>query len=82
VARVAYVGLKAGVRPVEIDLDPGEVTEVWREFRRLIAAYADPRTGYTARRAMMKDTDASDYDHLSRFGEWDVTHDAQPEDLA
>lgn len=82
VARVAYVGLKSGVRPVEIDLDPGQVAEVWHEFRRLIAAYADPQTGYTARRAMMKDTDASDYDHLSRFGEWDVTHDARPEDLA
>jgi hypothetical protein len=31
---------------------------------------------------MAKDSDASDYDHLSRFGEWDETAAVTPEDLA
>jgi hypothetical protein len=37
--------------------------------------YADLTTGYTARRAMHSKDDQSDYDQLSRFGEWDITDD-------
>lgn len=81
VAKVVYVGLKAGVRPSEIELEPGKVAEVWAEFGRLMAAYFHPTQGYTARRAMEKTTDVSDYDHLSRFGEWDETQDPVREDV-
>ena len=35
-----------------------------------------------ARRALENGTDPSDYDHLSRFGEWDMTDDPAPEDLS
>ncbi|MES2542527.1 MAG: hypothetical protein V4583_18405, partial [Pseudomonadota bacterium] len=80
--RVVYVGLKAQLKTQEITLDPGQVAETWAEFTRLIAAYARPGQGYTARRALESVRDASDYDHLSRFGEWDLTADPVPEDLS
>ncbi len=81
VARVVYVGLKAELKMVDIPLNPGQVAETWAEFTRLIAAYARPAQGYTARRALESVRDASDYDHLSRLGEWDLTASPVPEDL-
>ena len=82
VARVVYVGLKAELKMVDIPLSPGQVAETWAELTRVIAAYARPGQGYTARRALESVRDASDYDHLSRFGEWDLTADPVPEDLS
>lgn len=81
VAEATYIGL--GTKPVEqpAPLDEVPVTQIWGEFQQLIQAYTNPDQGYTARRALQKDTDASDYDHLSRFGEWDVTDDPDPEVL-
>lgn len=73
VARIVFVGLKADLKIVETTLQPGDLARVWDEFARLIAAYAQPSQGYTARRALKSERDASDYDHLSRFGEWDMT---------
>ena len=82
VARVIYYGVKEGVKPAEIILEPGKVATVWAEFGTLMAAYSRQTRGYTARRAMQKTSDPGDYDHLARFGEWDVTADPVPEDLA
>jgi ATP-dependent helicase/nuclease subunit B len=82
VARLAYVSLKAGQRPTDVPLAPDTLARVWADFGKLVATYGNPRTGYTARRAMQKDRDASDYDHLSRLGEWDMTDNPWPEDLA
>ncbi len=82
VERAAFISLKPG-DPKEVpapleDMDP---EKVWEEFTQLITAYLDPDKGFTARRALMKDTDIADYDHLSRFGEWDVTDQAESETL-
>ncbi|MGL4235241.1 double-strand break repair protein AddB [Tabrizicola sp.] len=82
VARVIYVGLKAELKTVPIDLQPGEVAEVWAEFAKLIGSYARPSQGYTARRALESTRDTTDFDHLSRFGEWDLTDDPTPQDVA
>jgi double-strand break repair protein AddB len=73
VARIVFVGLKAELKLAEPRVNPGDVTQVWSEFGQLIASYARPTQGYTARRAMQTDRTPSDYDHLSRLGEWDVT---------
>lgn len=81
VAKVAFVGLKAELKLVETVLEPGQVGKVWDEFVQLMTNYAQPSQGYTARRALMKEEDPSDYDHLSRFGEWDQTDDPTPEGL-
>lgn len=82
VARLSFVGLKAELAVETTDLQPGELAETWAEFGRLMASYARRDQGYTARRALEKGTDPSDYDHLSRFGEWDMTDDPAPEDLS
>ncbi|OCX61576.1 double-strand break repair protein AddB [Thioclava sp. SK-1] len=57
------------------------VAESWAKFEMLIAQYFDPKQGYTAQRAMELQSHASDYGHLSRFGEWELSDEAVPEDL-
>jgi len=47
--------------------------QVLSDLEKLLAAFNDPALGYTARRRMAKDAHPSDYDHLSRFGEWDMS---------
>ncbi|MHA6347216.1 double-strand break repair protein AddB [Roseivivax sp. CAU 1761] len=73
VAGAAYIGLgsKAGEVPAPLEEMPPDA--VWAELAELIRRYLDPDKGYTARRAMAEDRLPSDYDHLSRLGEWDVT---------
>jgi double-strand break repair protein AddB len=73
VAGIAFVGVKAEMKIVQTEMRPGQVAGVWEDFGRLIAAYARPSQGYTARRALKSERDVSDYDHLSRFGEWDMS---------
>lgn len=77
IAAATYIQLKPGdPKEVPAPLADSPPEKTWEEFCALIAAYMDEEKGYTARRALMKDTDIADYDHLSRFGEWDVTDDA------
>lgn len=45
---------------------------------QLISAFRDGRAGYTPRMRLMGDRDHSDYDHLSRLGEWSLS-DLPPE---
>ncbi|SFD68181.1 double-strand break repair protein AddB [Roseivivax sediminis] len=82
IAGLAYIGLSsdAGEKPLDLDVAPPD--EVWAEFERLIAGMLEEDHGFTARRAMQEDAAASDYDHLSRLGEWEVTDPAAKERLA
>ncbi len=76
VAQVEYIGL--GTKPGgPIDLGDDLVSRTWQELHDLTTAYQAPDQGYAARRAMALRTDVSDYDHLSRFGEWDEGQPAQ-----
>lgn len=80
VARAAFIGLSpANRKVVDAPLDDLPPAEAWAGLARLIAAYAERDKGYTARRALLKDEEAGRYDHLARFGEWDVTDPASPE---
>jgi len=81
VSKITYVGIKGEVKQVDTDLTPEDITVIWADFQKLIHAYARPTQGYTARRAMFETTRASDYDHLSRHGEWDISDDPNPEDV-
>lgn len=81
VAQITYVGVKGDLKEETSAMDPGQVTRVWEEFTALIESYAHPQQGYTARRAMFETKDLSDYDHLSRYGEWDQTTTPRPEDV-
>jgi len=76
-----FIGLGSTPGEVAAPLDEEPPEKVWAEFGALIAAYFQPEQGFTARRAMQKDKDVGDYDQLARFGEWDRTDAAMPEDL-
>jgi hypothetical protein len=47
----------------------------------LIAAYRRQRQGYTARRIVASQRFEGEYDHLSRYGEWDQTKPAEPQEV-
>ena len=47
------------------------------KFHLLIERYLNPDQGFTARRAMFRIEDNSDYDGISRFGEWSIEDNAQ-----
>ena len=79
VARISYIGLTPGKPPVETEMTTEILDDVWNGMINLIRHYMDHRTGYAARRAMAKASTPSDYDHLSRFGEWQTSDEAVPE---
>ena len=53
----------------------------WERLQTLITAYFRPDKGYSARRAVFKAEQTGDYDHLARFGEWQMSDIPVPEDL-
>ena len=79
VAGYSYIALGGDGAPREMDYDAALVMETWAGLHGLLAAYLREDTGFTARRAMQKVAEAGDYDHLSRFGEWEVTDAPLPE---
>ncbi len=82
VARAVYISLTpSDPKESAAPLEDAPTDQVWEDFTRLMRAYSCPTRGYTARRALLRDTDSGDYDHLARFGEWDVTDTPEREDL-
>ena len=77
VARITYIGLGAGEKLVETDVTGEMLDAQWQRFGLLIACYQQAETGYAARRAVFETRFARDYDHLSRFGEWQMSDRAQ-----
>lgn len=75
VADLRYIRLGGDGAEVVLDCDSGTLDTMADKLAQLIAAYDDPAKGYTARRAMMKEADPSDYDQLSRHGEWSLADD-------
>jgi len=81
VARAVFIGMGGSYKEVPAPLDAEPPARVWAELHQLIGAYFEPDQGFTARRMLHKDSDAGDYDHLARFGEWDRSATSEPEDL-
>ena len=77
VARITYVGLGSGEKAVETEIDQALLAEQWARFTQLIQAYAKVETGYVARRAVFETRFKLDYDHLARFGEWQMSDRAE-----
>jgi len=73
VSQVAYIGLGAKADFKAFDMDVAMIGKTRDELAELIAAYRQRAKGYTARRVVETQAFAGDYDHLSRFGEWDYT---------
>ena len=71
VASAVYIGLGPDPKEQAAPLDEVSAAQIWAEFTKLMAAYADPARGYPSRNATFKEDDVADYDQLARFGEWD-----------
>ena len=81
VARISYLGLGSTPKLVSTEITPQIIGETWESLHRLIGQYMQRSKGYTARRAMFETNFPGDYDHLSRFGEWDMTSPATAADV-
>lgn len=79
VSQVAYIGLGSTPKNVSVPLENAEIQAVAEEFQDLIRAYQDPDQGYTSRRAVHQVRFGGDHDHLARYGEWDDSHDPDPQ---
>ncbi len=77
VAGAAFVGVGSSFRLVEAPVSGADLTEHRAKMAKLLRDYLRPDQGFTARRAMKSDSDASPYDGLARRGEWEVTDEAE-----
>lgn len=76
-----HIGLGSDAGEFSARLTPDVIAESWAGLHRLIGAYARHETGYTARRAVFEARIDGDYDHLARFGEWEMSDAPVPEDV-
>jgi RecB family exonuclease len=78
---ITYIGLGASPKQDTSTPDDAILGQVWEELHHLIGEYMSPDRGYVSRRAMHGERFPGDYDHLARFGEWEMTDDPKPEDV-
>jgi double-strand break repair protein AddB len=81
VAGAEFIAVNTTMKNVPAPLDQQPPSQVWGELETLFGNWHDPTRGYTARLALFSKTDQSDYDHLSRYGEWDTSDDPEPQVL-
>ena len=74
-----YIDLSSRLRDQKNALDGKDLIKVFDNFCTLISSYHDRYRGYSARRAVFETRWEGEYDHLSRFGEWDHTQKPEPE---
>ncbi|MEO0358343.1 MAG: double-strand break repair protein AddB, partial [Pseudomonadota bacterium] len=67
----AYIGVGSKLNTMHANADDTEDT--WLGLIRLIGKFQKQNQGYASRRAMQLVNVAGRYDHLARYGEWDVT---------
>jgi ATP-dependent helicase/nuclease subunit B len=79
VERAVFIGLTGEPKQVPAPLEEAPTGRTWAELKDLITRYMDPGQGYLSRRAMKTKDMPGDYDQLARFGEWDITDEADPE---
>jgi ATP-dependent helicase/nuclease subunit B len=73
VVMASFIGLGSTPKEEPMPIADEDIETARAGFHKLMKTYADPNQGYTARRALFRVEDFSEYDQLSRFGEWDVT---------
>ena len=68
-----FIGVNPAMKSVPAPLETSPAAVVWQEFQKLVAAWDSPSRGYTSRLALFSKDDRGAYDHLARYGEWDLT---------
>ncbi|MEZ5733463.1 MAG: double-strand break repair protein AddB [Paracoccaceae bacterium] len=81
VEAVSYIQLGGEGAEKTTAIEGDLLAGVWSKLERLIAAYDRRQTGYAARRAVFEARQEGDYDHLARFGEWQMSDPPVPEDV-
>lgn len=76
VAEALYVGIGRAFALAPAPVDAATLDEHRDRLIALAGRYRQRRQGYAARRAMARDSEASDYDGLSRLGEWALSDPA------
>lgn len=78
VALITYIGLGAAQKIEETEITAELLAQEWAKLTKLISRYMDRDTFYAARRALFEQRYERSYDHLARFGEWQMTDRAEP----
>jgi ATP-dependent helicase/nuclease subunit B len=81
VSRITYVGLGSAGKVEEDEIDPVRIAQIKAGIHQLIGKYMSRAQGYASRRAVFMEKFPGDYDHLARFGEWEMTDDPSPVDV-
>ncbi|WP_136683067.1 double-strand break repair protein AddB [Falsirhodobacter xinxiangensis] len=81
VARISYIGLGASAKVEETVMTPEIMGKAWESLHELVGQYLTREQGYPSRRAMFGERFPGDYDHLARFGEWEMQDPSMPEDV-
>jgi ATP-dependent helicase/nuclease subunit B len=81
VIEAAYIGLGAQPKFERIAIGDEIISQTHDGLVALIGTYRHRAQGYTARRLAETQRFAGDYDHLSRFGEWDHSMPPEPEEV-
>ena len=79
VKEAIYIDLSSSPRIHGNSLVNQNLNGLFGDFKSLILKYNDETQGYLARRAVFETRWNGDYDHLSRFGEWDHTQPPKTE---
>lgn len=84
VTKLQYISLANGGELKDLTLFKGGaslIEDTWQGLAQLIATYQNDDYGFTARDRPKNIEYPSDYDHLSRYGEWQDTDTPEPEAL-
>ncbi len=81
VHEIAYLGLGRDLETAGItkDEEPDFIAQSWDAYQLLLSHFQDPAYGYLSRRAPFTLGSVGEYDHLARYGEWDISTQATPE---
>lgn len=79
VSLAQFIGVGGSPKVVAAPFKECPPDDTWDGFVKLMQRWQDPGRGYSARLAMFSTADLGRYDHLARFGEWDLTAKAEPE---
>ena len=78
VSRITYIGLSGDGKSVGDDISPEKVDEIRSSFVAMMRRYMNRDQGYISRRAVQTEHMRGDFDHLARFGEWEMTDASVP----
>ena len=81
VSAVSYIQLGGEGKEETTRRDVGEFDQHWIGLQRLIRHYLRHENGFPSRRAVFEARRDGDYDHLARFGEWQMSDTPEPQDV-